>query len=65
VWREHRFTALLVTHDVAEAVSLADRVVLVEDGEISFDQKIALERPRRRGDAGFAKLEERVLQRLL
>jgi ABC-type nitrate/sulfonate/bicarbonate transport system ATPase subunit len=28
VWREQRFTALLVTHDVAEAVTIADRVLL-------------------------------------
>ena len=32
VWRRERFTAVLVTHDVAEAVSLADRIVLLEDG---------------------------------
>ena len=32
VWLEQRFTAVLVTHDVAEAVALADRVVLVEEG---------------------------------
>src|SRR5437763_1103500 len=34
VWRELRFTAVLVTHDVAEAVALADRVLLIEDHRI-------------------------------
>ena len=34
LWREHRFGVLLVTHDVDEAVALADRVVVLEDGEI-------------------------------
>ncbi|MFM2342849.1 MAG: hypothetical protein RLZZ592_2502, partial [Pseudomonadota bacterium] len=35
LWLAHGFTALLVTHDVAEAVALADRVLLVEDGRIA------------------------------
>ena len=65
LWRQHRFTAVLVTHDVAEAISLADRVVLIEQGAIAFNQEIALPRPRRRGDATFAALEEKVLARLL
>ena len=41
LWREHRFTALLVTHDVQEAVALGDRIVLIEEGRISFDAPIA------------------------
>ncbi|WP_219851655.1 ATP-binding cassette domain-containing protein [Methylibium rhizosphaerae] len=65
LWQQHGFTALLVTHDVAEAVALADRVVLIEDHVISLDERIALARPRSRGDATFAAIEERVLQRVL
>ena len=34
LWREHRFGVLLVTHDVDEAIALADRVVVLEDGEV-------------------------------
>ena len=34
LWREHRFGVLLVTHDVDEAVALADRVVVLEDGKV-------------------------------
>src|SRR5699024_10919635 len=37
---------LLVTHDVAEAVTLADRVVVLEDGRIAADIPIELPRPR-------------------
>ncbi|MFX8331601.1 ATP-binding cassette domain-containing protein, partial [Acinetobacter baumannii] len=33
VWRAQKFTAILVTHDVAEALTLADRVVMIEAGE--------------------------------
>ncbi len=65
LWREHGFTAVLVTHDVGEAVALADRVVVIEDGRIALDQRVALARPRARGDAAFAALEGRVLDRLL
>ncbi|MCP3707667.1 ATP-binding cassette domain-containing protein [Paraburkholderia sp. CNPSo 3274] len=65
LWREHRFTALLVTHDVHEAVALGDRILLVEAGRIALDQSVPLERPRARVDARFAALEESVLQRVL
>jgi len=65
LWRRLGFTALLVTHDVSEAIALADRVVLIEDGRIALDQPVALARPRQRGDAAFARLEETVLRRVM
>ena len=40
LWREHRFGVLLVTHDVDEAIALADRVVVLEDGEIIYSLDI-------------------------
>jgi sulfonate transport system ATP-binding protein len=65
LWRDNGFTALLVTHDVQEAVALADRVILIEDGTVSLDVRIDLSRPRSRGDARFAALEKRILDRVL
>lgn len=65
LWRDNGFTALLVTHDVQEAVALADRVILIEDGVIALDERIDLTRPRSRGDAKFAALEKRILDRVL
>jgi sulfonate transport system ATP-binding protein len=65
LWRQHRFTALLVTHDVAEAVALGDRIVLVEEGRITLDEPVGLGRPREHGEQGFARLEARVLKRLM
>lgn len=65
LWREHRFTAVLVTHDVHEAVTLSDRIVLIEDGRIALDQPVALARPRAPAAAAVAEIEERVLQRML
>ena len=65
LWRRHGFTALLVTHDVAEAVALADRVLLIDRGGIALDATVALSRPRSRTAAGFAALEERVLRHII
>ncbi|BAY60112.1 ABC transporter-like protein [Calothrix brevissima NIES-22] len=65
LWQEQQFTALLITHDVEEAVVLADRVVLIEDGQIGLDVKIDFPRPRSRGDAEFAQTVEKILQRVM
>ncbi|WP_396269967.1 ATP-binding cassette domain-containing protein [Ideonella sp.] len=65
LWHEHGVTALLVTHDVGEAVALADRVVLIEELRIAFDEAVGLPRPRSRTAPGFAAFEERVLRRVL
>ncbi|PKO43422.1 MAG: sulfonate ABC transporter ATP-binding protein [Betaproteobacteria bacterium HGW-Betaproteobacteria-3] len=65
LWQRNGFTALLVTHDVQEAVALADRVILIEDGRIALDERIDLARPRSQGDAAFAAIEKRILDRVL
>jgi sulfonate transport system ATP-binding protein len=65
VWHDQAFTAILVTHDVAEAVSLADRVLVIEDGRIAHDVTIDIPRPRRRGSADLAALEGSILRDLL
>ena len=65
VWRSRGFTAMLVTHDVAEAISLADRVILIEGGHVALDEVVNIPRPRTRASARFAALEERILDRVL
>ncbi len=65
LWLDKGFTALLVTHDVAEAIALADRVVLIEHGAITLDLDIDLPRRRERGTPEFAKLEGLVLSRVM
>ena len=47
------------------ALTLADRIVLLEAGAVALDIAVELPRPRRRGSAEFAALEERILGRLL
>ena len=65
LWQQHGFTVLLVTHDVSEAIALADRVILIEEGHIGLDLSIDLPRPRRKGSARLAELEAEVLERVL
>lgn len=65
VWRDQGFTAILVTHDVSEAVALADRVLVIEDGRIAHDIAVNIRRPRQRGSAELARLEGSILDELL
>jgi sulfonate transport system ATP-binding protein len=64
LWQERGFTAVLVTHDVTEALALADRVLVIEQGAIALDLPVPLARPRLR-NAEFAALEQQLLDRLL
>jgi len=65
VWRDQAFTAILVTHDVSEAVALADRVLVIENGRIAHDIDVDIPRPRQRGSADLAALEGSILRGLL
>jgi sulfonate transport system ATP-binding protein len=65
VWQEKGFTAIVVTHDVSEAVTLADRILLLEDGDVALDVAVDLPRPRRHGDPEAAAIEGEILKRLL
>lgn len=65
LWKEHQFTAFLVTHDVAEAISLADRVLLLENGNIAMDLNVTIERPRERDNLQVSELEKKVLNRVM
>jgi sulfonate transport system ATP-binding protein len=65
VWSQQGFTAVLVTHDVGEAVALADWVVVLERGAVPLVQRISQPRPRARGDASLGEIEAAILARLL
>ena len=60
----HSPAVLIVTHDVDEAVLLADRVLVLRDGAISLDLPVALPHPRGRSSAEFLALRERLLTEL-
>lgn len=65
LWQEQSFTVLLVTHDVEEAVALADRVIVLNDGRVDFDLSIQLPRPRYPHSPGLAELHQQILGRIL
>ncbi len=65
VWRELGFTAVLVTHDVSEAVHLADRVVVLDEGRIVLDLDVPYPHPRRHGNPALAELEGQLLAAIL
>jgi sulfonate transport system ATP-binding protein len=65
IWHQHQFTTLLVTHDVSEAVILADRIILMESGRIVLDESVTAIRPRHQGNPEVAEIEHRVLQQLM
>jgi sulfonate transport system ATP-binding protein len=60
----HRPAVLLVTHDVDEAILLADRALVLTGGQITLDVPVGLGRPRDRGDREFIALRSRLLREL-
>lgn len=65
LWQQQEFTALLVTHDVEEAVTLADRVIVIQNGQIDLNLPIHLPRSRNSGDPEFAHLKQLILNHIL
>ncbi|MFO3706264.1 ATP-binding cassette domain-containing protein [Xanthomonas codiaei] len=65
LWQQYGFTVVLVTHDVAEACALADRIVVIEHGQIGLDLAVPVAHPRTPGMPALAALQAQVLSRLL
>ena len=64
LWARHRCAVLLVTHDVDEALTLADSAVVLERGRISTDLSVDLPRPRRHASPERENLRRRLLEAL-
>jgi sulfonate transport system ATP-binding protein len=64
LWRVHQPAVLLVTHDVDEAVLLADRVLVLDGGRIVADLRIDQQRPRSAENHAFQKVRTQLLQLL-
>lgn len=64
LWRRRGCAVLLVTHDVEEAVLLADRVLVMDGGVIAYETQVDLDRPRDIADPRFAELRAGLLERL-
>ncbi|MEY9964550.1 sulfonate transport system ATP-binding protein [Streptacidiphilus sp. MAP12-16] len=60
----HRPAVLLVTHDVDEAIALADRIIVLTDGRLGPAREVRLPEPRPRTAPGFAELRAELLAEL-
>lgn len=61
LWQRHHPAVLLVTHDINEAILLADRVVVLVEGRIARDIRIPWPRPRQQGSADFDQVRKELL----
>ncbi|MFD5845612.1 ABC transporter ATP-binding protein [Streptomyces chartreusis] len=64
LWERHRPSVLLVTHDVDEAIVLADRVLVLDRGRIGLDLTIDRPHPRTYRDPLLGEYRERLLAAL-
>ena len=62
--RKHQPAALLVTHDVDEAITLADRVVVLSHGRVSLEQAIELADDRDPSSPEFGRIRRELLDAL-
>jgi NitT/TauT family transport system ATP-binding protein len=65
-WVEERRTVIYVTHDIEEAVYLADRIVILKPspGRLAADLTVTLPRPRDRHSAEFLAIKSQVLKEM-
>jgi sulfonate transport system ATP-binding protein len=61
LWVRHSPAVLLITHDVDEALLLADRALVLDKGRMVAELQIDLPRPRELGQPGFLGLRKRLL----
>lgn len=61
LWRKHRPAILLVTHDVWEAVALADCILVLDQGRFMHDLRVNIDHPRQRTDKRAAAMETELL----
>jgi NitT/TauT family transport system ATP-binding protein len=63
IWRKTSKTIVFITHDIAEAILLADRIGVMTTGpgaKLGAIVPVDLPRPRRRSSAGFGEMWERI-----
>ncbi len=60
----HRPAVLLVTHEVDEAIALADRILVLRDGRFAVDLRIDAPHPRDRTDSAFLDYRRQLLAEL-
>jgi ABC-type nitrate/sulfonate/bicarbonate transport system ATPase subunit len=64
IWAHRGMTTVMVTHDVDEAIYMADRIVVMSSRPAKIEQviQVGIGRPRQRGDPDFLDLRSKILQ---
>ncbi|MBT0727780.1 ATP-binding cassette domain-containing protein [Rosenbergiella australiborealis] len=65
LWQTWKFTVVLVTHDVSEAVTTAQRVLMLDSGVVGMDVDVAVPYPRTTTQPAIAQLEQHILQAIM
>ena len=65
LWQTWKFTVVLVTHDVSEAVTTAQRVVMLDKGQVKLDVEVGMPYPRSSTQANVAALERQILAAIM
>jgi sulfonate transport system ATP-binding protein len=62
LWEKSRFTLILVTHDIEEAIALSDRIIVMlgQPGRVHREVAVDLPRPRKRTSSEFQAIKEEV-----
>lgn len=64
LWQKHKPSVLLVTHDVEEAILLADRILILQDGYIAREYYTNIDHPRPQNHPRFISLKTQLLSDL-
>jgi sulfonate transport system ATP-binding protein len=64
LWQRHSPGVVFVTHDVEEAIALADRVLVLKDGSFSKDLRLTTSRPRDKAADAFMRIRQELLSEL-
>jgi len=70
IWEKHRWTVLLITHDVREAIFLSDRIYVFSPRPATVVRSVKVDLPRPRtlatfSDPAFTRIETELLETLL
>lgn len=66
IWKSQQLTAVIVTHDIDEALYLCDRIIVLsgKPGQVEREFRIEEARPRNRGSETLARMKAEILKSL-
>lgn len=65
IWSHRPMTVLFITHDIGEAVALADRVLIMAQGRLVGERRVGLPRPRQVGSTDFEAVRKELMDTIL